>query len=74
MNWSGTYVAKLRKYDNPASEEVATFTVSAVWDAVNLYTTFTVTLAAAVPEGQYWWSCKQDGVITRFSGLVIVSA
>ena len=74
VNWSGTYVAKLRKYDNPASEEVATFTVSAVWDAVNLYTTFTVTLATAVPEGQYWWSCKQDGVITRFSGLVIVSA
>ena len=74
VDWSGTYVAKLRKYDNPASEEVATFTVSAVWDAVNLYTTFTVTLASAVPEGQYWWSCKQNGTITRFSGLVLVSA
>lgn len=74
VDWSGTYVAKLRKYDNPASEEVATFTVSAVWDSVNLYTTFTVTLATAVPEGQYWWSCKQNGVITRFSGLVLVSA
>ena len=73
-DWSGTYVAKLRKYENPASEEIATFTVSAVYDAVNLWTTFTVTLATAVAEGQYWWSCKQTGGVTRFSGLVIVNA
>jgi len=74
VDWSGTYVAKLRKYADPASEEIATFSVSAVWDAVNLYTTFTVTLATAVPTGQYWWSCKQSGGITRFSGLVLVNA
>ena len=74
VDWSGTYVAKLRKYADPASEEIATFSVSAVWDAVNLYTTFTVTLATAVPTGQYWWSCKQSGGVTRFSGLVLVNA
>ena len=74
VDWSGTYVAKLRKYDNPSSEEIATFTVTAVYDAGQEWTTFTVTLATSVPEGQYWWSCKQNGVLTRFSGLVIVSA
>ena len=73
-DWSGSYVAKLRKYEAPDSTEVATFTVSAVYDAVNLWTTFTVTLATAVAEGQYWWSCKATGGVTRFSGLVIVSA
>ena len=74
VNWSGTYVAKLRKYADPASEEIATFTVTATWDAVALETTFTVTLATAIPQGQYWWSCKQNGTITRFSGLVQVDA
>jgi hypothetical protein len=74
QNWSGTYVAKLRQYEDPNSTELATFTVTAVYDAVNLWTTFTVTLATAIGEGQYWWSCKQVGGVTRFSGLVIVDA
>ena len=73
-NWSGTYVAKLRKYESPDSAEIATFTVSAVYDETNLWTTFTLTLTTPVPEGQYWYSCKETGGITRFSGLVIVSA
>jgi hypothetical protein len=74
VDWSGTYVAKLRKYDDPASEEIATFTVTAVYDSDEEWTTFTVTLATAVPQGQYWWSCKQNGTLTRFSGLVLVDA
>lgn len=73
QDWSGTYVAKLRKYADPASTELATFTVTAVYDAVNLWTTFTVTLATAISEGEYWWSCKQTGGVTRFSGSVVVS-
>jgi hypothetical protein len=73
-DWSGTYVAKLRKYADPASEELATLTVSAVYDAGNDWTTFNVTLATAVAQGQYWWSCKQSGGVTRFSGLVLVNA
>jgi hypothetical protein len=74
VNWSGTYTAKLRKNENPSSEELATFTVTATYDAVNLWTTFVVTLATSIPQGEYWWSCKQTGGTTRFSGLVIVSA
>ena len=74
VDWSGTYTAKLRRYEDPASEELATFTVSAVYDAVNLWTTFIVTLSTAIPQGRYWWSCKQTGGITRFSGLVLVNA
>ena len=74
VDWSGTYVAKLRKNESPTSTEIATFTVTAVWDAVEEWTTFTVTLATAIPQGEYWWSCKQDNTFTRFSGLVIVSA
>lgn len=73
-DWSGTYTAKLRKYADPSSQEIATFTVSAVYDAVNLWTTFTVTTSTAVPAGEYWWSCKQTGGVTRFSGLVLVNA
>lgn len=74
VNWSGTYVAKLRKYADPASEEIATFTVTTSWDSVALETTFSVTLETPIPEGRYWWSCKQDNTITRFSGLVLVNA
>jgi hypothetical protein len=74
VNWSGTYTAKLRKGENPATTELATFTVTAVYDAVNLWTTFTVTLATAIPQGTYWWSCKQTGGITRFSGQVLIYA
>lgn len=73
-DWSGTYVAKLRKYETPDSLEIATFTISAIYDAVNLWTTFTVTLATAVPQGDYWWSCKQVNGMTRFTGSVVVSA
>lgn len=74
VNWSGTYTAKLRKYEAPTSEELATFTVTATYDGTNLWTTFVVSLSTAISEGEYWWSCKQTGGTTRFSGLVIVSA
>ena len=73
-DWSGSYTAKLRQYEDPSSTELATFTVTATYDAVNLWTTFTITLATAIPQGQYWWSCKQTGGQTRFSGQVLVSA
>ena len=74
VNWSGTYTAKLRANSSPDSTELATFTVTATYDAVNLYTTFVVTLATAIPTGNYWWSCKQTGGVTRFSGMVQVYA
>ena len=74
VDWSGTYTAKLRQYEEPTSAEIATFTVTATYDAVNLWTTFTVTLATAVAQGTYWWSCKQTGGVTRFSGQVLVNA
>jgi hypothetical protein len=74
VNWSGTYTAKLRKYESPDSEELATFTVTATYDPGQEWTTFLVTLATSISAGQYWWSCKQTGGVTRFSGLVIVSA
>ena len=74
VNWSGTYVAKLRKYEDPTSEELGTFTVNAVYDETNLWTEFTITMSTAIAQGQYWWSCKEVGGITRFSGLVLVSA
>ena len=73
-NWSGTYVAKLRQYEDPDSAELATFTVTATYDAVNLWTDFTLTLSTAIDAGCYWWSCKSTGGLTRFSGPVIVSA
>jgi hypothetical protein len=74
VDWSGTYVAKLRKNESPTSQEIATFTVTAVFDPGQEWTTFTVTLATAIAQGEYWWSCKQNATLTRFSGLVIVSA
>ena len=74
VNWSGTYTAKLRANSSPDSTELATFTVTATYDAVNLWTTFLVTLATAIPTGSYWWSCKQTGGTTRFSGMVQVYA
>lgn len=73
-DWSGTYTAKLRQYEDPASAEIATFTVTATYSAGTQQTTFTVTLATAVDEGDYWWSCKQTGGVTRFSGPVFVHA
>lgn len=73
VNWSGTYVAKLRENQNPTSAEILTFTVTAVYDAVELWTTFTVTTNTAVAAGDYWWSCKLQGGVTRFSGMVVVS-
>ena len=74
VNWSGTYTAKLRDNSSPDSTEVATFTVTATYDAGQEWTTFLVTLATAIPTGSYWWSCKQTGGVTRFSGMVQVYA
>lgn len=73
-NWAGTYTAKLRQYEDPASTELATFTVTATYDTPNTRTLFVVTLATAITQGEYWWSCKQSTGLTRFSGPVIVSA
>jgi hypothetical protein len=72
VNWAGTYVAKLRANSDVNSTEIATFTVTATYDSVNLWTTFLVTLATSVPQGNYYWSCKQTGGMTRFSGNVYV--
>lgn len=74
VDWSGTYTAKLRKYEDPASTELGTFTVTATYSAPNTWTVFTITMATAIPQGEYWWSCKETTGVTRFSGPVIVDA
>ena len=74
VNWAGTYTAKLRKYDDPTSEEIATFTVTATYDTPNTQTLFRVQLSANVPKGDYWWSCTSSTDVTRFSGPVFVYA
>lgn len=74
VDWSGTYVAKLREYEEPDAPELATFTVTATYDAGNTRTLFRIQLATAIEQGCYWWSCKHSSGITRFSGAVIVNA
>ena len=72
VNWSGTYVAKLRANADTNSTEIATFTVTATYDPGQEWTTFVVTLATSVAQGPYYWSCKQTGGVTRFAGDVYV--
>lgn len=72
VDWSGSYTAVVRQNSDVSSSIVCTFSVTAVYDNVNLYTTFTFITATQVPSGLYWWSCKQNGGLTRFSGQVIV--
>lgn len=76
VDWSGTYTAKVRKFADPTSTELATLTVTATYDAGQERTTFTVTLSDAasdaIAEGKYWWSCRQSAGLTRFSGPVEV--
>lgn len=72
VNWAGTYTAKLRKYQDPTSEELATFTITATYS--NPDTLFRVQLSTNIGEGEYWWSCTSSADLTRFAGPVIVSA
>lgn len=72
VNWAGTYTAAVRQNSETSSTVICSLTVSAVYDSVNLWTTFTFTTNTPVASGQYWWACKQTGGVTRFSGPVIV--
>lgn len=72
VNWAGSYTAAVRANSDASSAVVCSLTVSAVYDAVNLWTTFTFTTSTQVAGGNYWWACKQNGGMTRFSGLVVV--
>jgi len=74
VNWAGSYTAAVRANEDVNSTVLATFTVTAVYDAVNLWTTFTFTTSTQVPQGYYYWSCKQIGGQTRFAGPVNVDA
>lgn len=78
VDWHGTYTAAVRKFEDPTSTQLKTFTVTATYDAGNLWTQFTVTMSqadsATIPAGQYWWSCKQAAGLTRFAGPVLVDA
>jgi hypothetical protein len=71
-DWSGSYTATVRENSLVTSAVVCTLTVTAVYDAVNLWTTFTFTTSTQVAGGTYWWGCKQVGGVTRFSGQVLV--
>jgi hypothetical protein len=72
VNWAGSYTATVRENSSTSSAVICSLNVTAVYDAVNLYTTFTFTTSTQVPSGSYWWSCKQVGGVTRFSGQVLV--
>lgn len=78
VDWHGTYTAAVRKYEDPASTQLAALTVTATYDGTNHWTVFNVTLSAVlsagVPVGEHWWSCKLSGGQTRFAGPVIVDA
>ena len=72
VNWSGSYTATVRADSNITSAVICTLTVTASYDAVSKYTTFTFTSNTQVAAGIYWWACKQVNGVTRFSGQVIV--
>lgn len=74
VNWSGSYTAKLRQYQDPTSTELATFTVTATYENGNNQTLFRIQLSTNIAEGEYWWACTSSADLTRFSGPVIVSA
>lgn len=74
VNWAGTYTAAVRANENTTSTVVATLTVTAVYDNVNLWTTFTFTTNTQVPAGSYYWSCKETNGRTKFAGPVMVDA
>jgi len=74
-DWSGTYTGHVRTTERPTSTVLATLTVTATYSSQNDQTTFTVTLSDAlsdaVTEGMWWWSCRVNNGLTRFSGPVI---
>ena len=76
-NWAGTYTAKVRKFADPDSTELATLTVTATYSAGTGDTTFTWSLtdaaSDAIAAGKYWWSCREVAGVTRFSGPVEVT-
>lgn len=77
VDWSGTYVAQVRRKQNPSAELLGTLIVSAVYTA-GVGTAFTLTMSEAnsenVPAGSWWWDMQEVNGVTRLRGTVHVVA
>lgn len=75
VDWSGTYTGAVYK-DETAASLLASFTITATYNAGTENTTFTATLSDAasdaVPAGLWYWKCRQTAGLTRFAGSVQV--
>lgn len=74
-DWSGSYVAHVRKVQKPTAELLGVLTVTATY-AVGVGTTFVLTMSAVnsllIPAGNFYWDMQQVGGVTRFRGPVHV--
>lgn len=75
VDWSGSYIAEIRRRQNPTAELLGTLTVSAVY-TVGVGTAFTLTMSKVnselVPAGSWAWDMEQVGGVTRLRGTVHV--
>lgn len=77
VNWSGTYNAQVRRRQNPTSELLGTFTVTATFTP-SVGTDFTLSMSEAnsalIPAGNFWWDMQEVNGVTRLRGPVHVVA
>lgn len=78
VDWSGTYVAQIRKARKPTAALIGTFTVTAVFDSLEYpdETLFTMVISEAdslpILAGKYVADIQQVGGVTRVWGTVKV--
>jgi hypothetical protein len=77
VDWTGTYIAQVRRRQNPTSELFGTLVVTATFTA-GVGTAFTLSMStgnsAHVPAGDLYWDLQQVGGVTRLRGIAHVVA
>lgn len=75
VDWSGSYIAQVRRRQNPNAELLGTLIVTATYTA-GVGTAFTLTMSendsALIPAGSFWWDMQEVGGVTRLRGPVHV--
>ena len=75
VNWAGTYTGAVYR-EASCTTLLASFTVSAVYDAGQEWTTFTLTMSDStsdsVPAGMWFFKVRETAGLTKFSGSVVV--
>ena len=77
VDWTGTYIAQVRRRQNPTSELLGALTVMAVF-VPGTGTEFTLTMSSAnsalIPAGDFFWDMQEVGGVTRLRGVAHVVA